>query len=405
MPSSTNERPTTSRAEEAPRYGLAAWTYRSDELQELEYTNVFLRSWQFVCHASEVAAPGQYATLDMLRDSAIVVRDRAGELRAFKNVCRHRGTRLLDGRGSCKHLIQCPYHGWTYDFDGRLAGVPERPTIPGLDRGKLGLLEIEIEVFLGLVFVRFEAGGPSVAEMWGDYGDLLRPYRIEDMEPAGETMTEVWNCNWKTAVENNLENYHIPLGHPGYDRMLDSDLLGFMNEEGVAGSESVLAREASIYPTERMYQHLAPRALADRLGEKQRSTWTFFTMPPNMGVDVYPDSADIFQILPLTAETCMLRYPIFKRRDETREERLLRYLNMRINRQVAVEDKALSERVQAGLATAGYTPGPLSDIELPIFDLHERLRAAIPAIGLPSAPPQGELAATGGQLALPVAAE
>lgn len=114
------------------------------------------------------------------------------------------------------------------------------------------------------------------------------------MEPAGEITTEIWNCNWKAAVENNLENYHIPLGHPGYDRLLDNDLMDFSNANGVSGSRSVLKDEPSSNPTERLYQRLAPEVLTD-LPEKTRRTWLFFAMLPNTGVDVYPDCMDVFQ--------------------------------------------------------------------------------------------------------------
>ncbi|MEX0922481.1 MAG: aromatic ring-hydroxylating dioxygenase subunit alpha [Rhodovibrionaceae bacterium] len=371
-------------------YGLPAWAYRNAELLDLEYQHVILPSWQFACHANEIKTAGDYVTFDLGRDSVIVMRDKDQGLRAFKNVCRHRGARLLDGSGSCRGAIVCPYHGWSYGFDGSLEGTPNKESFPGLVKQDHGLLEVELEVFSGLVFVRLAGEGPSLKEMWGDYAELLAPYGIDEMEPLGGSWTETWNCNWKIAVDNNLENYHVPIGHPGYHRMLDNDLQGFMNAYGVSGSKSVLRDKPSHNWTERFYQELAPEAL-DHLDEETRRTWFFFSMPPNIGLDIYPDSFDVFQILPLTAETCVARAVIYARPGSGREERLLQYLNQRINRQVGYEDQELCERVQQGMGAHGYEPGPLAILESGVRDFHDRIRAAVPAVNLEEEPAPGTL--------------
>ena len=203
--------------------------------------------------------------------------------------------------------------------------------------------------------------------------------------PLEQPWVESWNCNWKVGVDNNLENYHVPVGHPGYNRMLDSDIAGFINRHGVAGSKSTLREKPSSNWAERMYQQMAPGLNAD-LPEEIRSSWLFFTMPPNIGIDIYGDSMDIFQFLPQTAETCTVRYPIFVRPDASREMKVLRYLNARINRQVSAEDKELSERVQVGLNSHGFEFGPLSSYEHCIHDFHDRVREACPVTLPPKAP-------------------
>ncbi|MGF7161946.1 phenylpropionate dioxygenase-like ring-hydroxylating dioxygenase large terminal subunit [Rhodoligotrophos appendicifer] len=378
-------------------FGLPAWTYRSKELLDLEYKRLILTSWQFACHVNQLRAQGDYVVLDLLRDSVIVMRDRKNELRAFQNVCRHRGARLLEGTGRCKATIVCPYHGWSYGLDGRLAGVPSRESFPGLQKEDYGLNEVDLEVFHGLVFVRIAGDGPSVKEMFGPYSDLLEPYRIEDMVPVGDIYSETWAANWKVGVDNNLESYHVPIGHPGYHRMLDNDLMGFINEHGVAGAKSTLRARPSSNWVERMYQELAPDAFM-HLPEEVRSTWMFFTMPPNLGIDIYPDSIDVLQILPRTAETSQVHMPVFVRPGGGREERILQYLNGRINMQVTHEDRELSERVQLGLSAHGYTPGPLSAIESCILDFHDRIRKAIPATMLEEEPAAGTLAAVDAEL-------
>ena len=119
--------------------GLPAWTYRNAELLELEYERLILPTWQFVCHINQVKQPGDFATLDLMRDSIIVMRGKDQVLRAFTNVCRHRGSKLLDGSGNCKHRITCPYHAWSYNLDGSLSGVPSEQTFPNLDKKQFGL--------------------------------------------------------------------------------------------------------------------------------------------------------------------------------------------------------------------------------------------------------------------------
>ena len=369
--------------------GLPAWTYRNTELLDLEYERVILPSWQFVCHANQVKEPGDYATLDLMRDSIIVMRGKDGVLRAFSNVCRHRGSKLLEGAGQCRARITCPYHGWSYKLDGSLAATPSEATFPGLDKSQFGLKPVELEILMGLVFVRVVGGGPSLKEMWGEYVDLLAPFRIEEMVPRQAAPTiDTWNANWKVVTDNNLENYHVPVGHPGYHRMLDNDLGGFMNQHGVAGSKSMLRDKLSSNWSEQLYQKLAPQALTDMSGDTAK-TWLFFSMPPNIGIDIYPDSMDVFQMLPRTAETSISRYSVFVHPNETRELKALRYLNGRINRQVTSEDRTLSERVQTGLASHGYEPGPLSTYEYAIHDFHDRIRAACPVTLLPKAPRAG----------------
>lgn len=372
--------------------GLPAWTYFNNELTDLEYERLILPSWQFVCHVNQLKNPGDFATLDMMRDSVLVMRGKDGALRAFMNVCRHRASKLLDGEGNCPGRIRCPYHGWSYAQDGQLKAVPSEHTFPGMKKADFGLKPVEMEVILGLVFVRLVSGGPSLAEMWKDFIDMARPYRLEEMELVDTPWIGSWNCNWKVAVDNNLENYHVPIGHPGYHRMLDNDLMGEINEHGVAVSESVLRDRPSPVWSERMYQAMAPEVLTD-LPEKTRRTWLFFSMVPNIGIDIYPDSMDVFQILPQTAETCLMRYPVYCRPDDRRETKVLRYLNARINRQVGHEDRELSERVQTGLRSNGYEPGPLSAYEHAIKDFHDRIRAACPVTRLAEAPAPGALRA------------
>jgi phenylpropionate dioxygenase-like ring-hydroxylating dioxygenase large terminal subunit len=370
---------------------LPAWTYLNAELLELEYERVILPSWQFVCHQNQVREAGDFATLDLWRDSIIVMRGKDGTLRAFQNACRHRGAKLLDGDGTCKHRITCPYHAWSYQLDGQLAAVPSEKTFPGLDKSQLGLKELELEVFCGLVFVRIAGSGPMIAEQWGDLANELAPHRIEEMVPAeGVQISEEWACNWKVALDNYLDNYHVPFGHPGLHRLMDNELACTINRHGISFSKSVIRERESQVWSERMYQRLAPHVFGD-LPEQVRATWLFGFMPANIGFDVFSDSMDVFQILPIGATKCVIRTPLFVRPGARRGAQAMQYLANRINLQIGHEDKALCERVQAGLSSYNYQPGPLSEYEMPVKDMHARLRAACPVVTQKERPMDGTL--------------
>ncbi|MDH4072821.1 MAG: Rieske (2Fe-2S) protein, partial [Gammaproteobacteria bacterium] len=128
---------------------LAPWTYKNPELFELEYESMFLMRWQFVGHVNDVPDVGDYLTCNIGPENVIVIRGKDKQLRAFLNVCRHRASRILEGNGTCKGVIRCPYHGWTYRLDGSLMAIPQEENFPGIDRAQYGLHGIQLEVFHG----------------------------------------------------------------------------------------------------------------------------------------------------------------------------------------------------------------------------------------------------------------
>ena len=174
---------------------------------------------QVVCHESEIANPGEWRTIDFLGESVIVIRGDDGEVRAFTNVCRHRGSRLVDGEGGCAKVLTCPYHAWSYARDGRLVGVMHRHEYPGLQTEKLGLVPVALEHWRGFLFVRLEEGLPSVPEMMAPYEHEVAPYRFEDLRAIGRVTLRPRDLNWKTIADNYSDHLHIPVGHPGLTRL------------------------------------------------------------------------------------------------------------------------------------------------------------------------------------------
>jgi phenylpropionate dioxygenase-like ring-hydroxylating dioxygenase large terminal subunit len=371
-------------------HALPAWVYNHPEMTRLEHERILLPSWQIVCHVNSIPKAGDYATFDLGPESVLVLRDRDGSIRGFHNVCRHRGARLLDGAGNCAAAITCPYHGWTYRHDGGLIGMPLRESFPGLDRAELGLRPVAVDTAFGFVFVCLatpaQGGRPApVAATWGRLGEELAPYHLEDMVPLGPISSDVWHVDWKIAMDNYLESYHVPIGHPGLFRMFTPDYDDAASVPGVARGLSWLRENRSSRWSEGLYQSLIGRA-ATHLPEAERRCWRFYSALPNLGIDIFPDQIDFFQVLPAGPGKCIIRGALFGLPDATRELRAVRFLSNRINAAVNAEDKWLCERVQRGLASASYRPGPLSQLENSLLEFHNLLRARIPEVALADAP-------------------
>src|SRR4030095_19997 len=121
---------------------LPGWFYHDPEFFAVEMKRLIRPAWQIVCHASDIPSPGDWQTLDFLGESVLVMRGAGDRIRAFANVCRHRGSRLVDGTGGCARRLTCPYHGWTYAADGRLMGVAHKEDFTGLHLAPWGLLPV-----------------------------------------------------------------------------------------------------------------------------------------------------------------------------------------------------------------------------------------------------------------------
>lgn len=365
---------------------LPGWLYYDSEFFEAEKV-AFLRSApQVVCHESDIAEPGEWQSLDYLGESVIVIRGDDGKARAFANVCRHRGSRLVDGTGGCAKVLTCPYHAWSYARDGQLVGVPHRSDYPELDPSGLGLFPVAVETWRGFLFVTLEPGAPSVAEMMAPYEAEVAPYRFEDLRAIGRVTLRPRPLNWKTIADNYSDHLHIPIGHPGLTRLFERNYR-IEASEHVDRMEGDLVEKPSSNPSERAYQHFLPQA--DHLPPSHRRKWLYYKLFPNVAFDIYPDQVDFMQFLPASGTETVIREISYALPDERREMKAARYLNWRINRRVNAEDTELITRVQLGMQSARYEPGPLGKSEVCLRSFARKLRRLVPQARLGSPPPSG----------------
>src|SRR5688572_17240355 len=236
---------------------LSGWLYHDPGFFEAEKRAFLRASPQIVCHSSDIAEPGAWQKLDYLGESIIVIRGDDRVARAFANVCRHRGSQLVDGESGCAKVLTCPYHAWSYARDGRLVGVPHRNEYPGLEMDKLGLKPVDLEEWRGFLFVRLDQGLPTVAQMMAPYEEEIAPYRFEDLRAIGRVTLRQRELNWKTIADNYSDHLHIPIGHPGLTRLFARSY-AIEVQEWVDRMEGQLVEEDSVNPSERAYQLQLP---------------------------------------------------------------------------------------------------------------------------------------------------
>ena len=375
------------------RSGLPGWAYFSQELFELECETLFKTHWQFVCHVNEAADIGAYVTFDVAGERALVIRGHDGILRAFHNLCRHRGSRIVpDVRGVCNKAMVCPYHGWAYNLDGGLRGIANRDTFPPMQADKWGLKPLEMEIWNGLVFIRFQAGPqPAVAEILARFDDEVAPYDLANMVPTdSNSMDDLLPVNWKSVRDVDNEGYHVRQAHPGLHQLYGN---GYFDEPYANGTSRSVGTFNEAYGhrwSVRKYREILPEA--DNLPREQQRQWIYFGMFPNFVLGLYPDSVIYYQEVPQSAEQTVQRGMCYRRRDESREMKAARYLSGRIDRDTADEDQMLMVWSCEATKSSAYDGVIFSDLEYGVKTYHDHLRQLLPVMAQPVPPASGQMA-------------
>jgi len=377
---------------EDERGGLPWWTYFNPELLEIEKEDLFRRCWQLACHVNDVPEPGHYRCFDVVGERALIVRGADGKVRAFHNVCRHRGSRVVAAdQGRCKGAIVCPFHGWSYNLDGSLRAVRQPKSLPSLDPASHGLVPLEFEVWHGLVFVRFVASAqPSVATLMAPFEEEVAAYRISEMKPLGRTSSEELAVNWKAVRDVDNEGYHVAMAHPSLQDLYGRRYLDDRHLRGVSRSFAPFNENESRRWSTRLYRKVLPEAT--HLPPSHRRAWLYLGLFPNVVLTLYPDSFGFYQEYPLGIDRTLQRAATYGLPDDRREMRAARYLSRRIDRATSAEDHQLIEWSWEAMQSSGFSGYILSDLEVGVRDYHDRLREMIPVTALEEEPRAGRVA-------------
>ncbi len=340
--------------------GIPPVCYADDALLTLEQRAVFLEGWVGLGRADRWPDPGDYSALDIAGEPVIVVRNRAGELKAFANSCRHRGSQILAGDGNCSK-IKCPFHWWTYDLDGRLKVYSRMEKADDFDAADYGLVEFSVAERDGFAWLSFNESPVSIDDWLGDFTSLHQPWNLEQWRSTRVREFDA-DCNWKTFIEVFNEYYHLPMVHPDSINWLypEPDAADATNGQYTSQFGATEGASALLEQAQQFALPVAP-SLHGREAMGTRYTWVY----PNITFALSQDSMWIYQAFPLTAGRCRviqtICFPGASVSMDDFEERAEHYYE-RIDAAVA-EDLPFLQQQQVGLDSRFARQGRFSALE------------------------------------------
>ena len=374
------------------RAGLPPWTYHSPDLFDLERRFVILNHWQVAGHVNDIPAPGDWLAFDLLGERAVVMRGQDGQVRAFHNLCRHRGARVVAGRqGACRGAVVCPFHGWVYNLDGSLRGAAQPDSFGRLDRSQFALKQIEMEVFHGFIFLRFLPGPQaSVARLLAPFDPIFAAYGAAGMLPVQSASWEAeLPVNWKSVRDVDNEGYHVALAHPALQDLYGRNYRDLFLEDGLSVSVGRFGDRPGRRWSVRHYVRHAPER--PDLPPHLRRAWTYFGLFPNTVFAFTPEGAQFYHDLPRAVDRTLLTGRSYRLAHETRKQQLARYLAARIDRDTSAEDQQLTVWSNESMKSSAFDGFHLSDLEWGLRRHHDRLRALLPVMRRADPPSDEEL--------------
>ena len=277
-----------------PILPVAAYTAR--EWFDREQERIFSRTWACAGFAEDVSEPGQYVAVQAGLNNIFIVMGRDRRLRAFHNICRHRGTQLLRAVGKTQRAIVCPYHDWTYDLEGCLISVPSQDSqFPGVDLDGVSLKKASVDLWRGMLWVHPDENAGSIMEWFGAVEPHLGPHQVEDLAEYAEGRTDhVIEANWKIVVENYIDGYHLAHLHSGTLAMYDHARI----ESGFVGPHFAF-REPLAPEYAQDVEKNSPYPLV--IPAEQAGAWVPMLFP-GIGLAETENSWSLFHVIPLAPE-------------------------------------------------------------------------------------------------------
>ncbi len=349
--------------------GLSNSHYTSDDVFEAEREPLWFRNWAGICVASEIPEAGDAKPVEFLGVPLFALRGRDGKIRVFQNVCRHRGMILVTEPRKIEGAIRCPYHSWCYRHDGSLVatphvGGPGYNSHAALDRETLGLIEVPSHVWMDVVFVNLSGTAPPFEEL---HAKLIERWREFDVPlfhgGAGSTFTLECRTNWKLAVENYCESYHLPWVHPAlnsYSRL--EDHYNIIEAGNFAGQGTKVYRQISdddgrVFPD------------FPNLSEAWDTAGEYLTVTPNVMLGVQRDHVFAIVLEPVGARVTREHIHLYYAASDTPDN--LRAKNADLWRQVFTEDIGVVEGMQAARGAPGFDGGRFSpEMDAPTHEFH-----------------------------------
>ena len=345
-------------------YTLPADWYIDPGVLRLEHERIFRHAWQYAGRLDQVSRPGDYFTCRAGLVPVLVTRDRAGVVRGFVNVCRHRGSEVVRDAAGHRETLQCHYHAWTYDLDGSLRAAPRSEREPGFDRSDYSLIPVQVDTWGPFVFVNPDQEASPLLETLAELPELVASAGIDVDGLRFQLRSEYeLEANWKVACENFLECYHCAVAHPGFSAVVDVSPDAYRLEL----SETFSSQFGPVRSD--------GKGSYDASGEVARGQFHFLW--PNVKINIMPGrpNLSIGPVLPVGTERAagFLDYFFAEDADEDWIKGLLEF-----DDQVGSEDKTLVESVQRGLRSGMVERGRLLlNSEQLIHDFQRRVAEAL----------------------------
>ncbi len=330
-------------------YTLPGAWYTDPDVFARERDHIFRRAWQYVGLAEQVTRPGDFFTVRLGAVPVVVLRDEQSALRAFVNVCRHRGSELVLAERGQRATLQCHYHAWTYNLDGSLRAAPGMKDEPGFDRAAFPLISLPVETWGPFIFVNPDRHAAPLASVLGELPALVAATGL-DLAGLKRRVRRTYEiaANWKAVVDNYLECYHCPVAHPSFCDLIDvndyvvteydhfSTQTGALKASAVAGKSNHHPYDTSGGVREGFYAYL----------------WPSFT------INIYPGPGNVSLnlFLPLAVDRTLAVYD-YCLADAVSDEQVRDFVTF-ID-QVQEEDIVLCESVQRGLGSGYFQCGKL----------------------------------------------
>ena len=309
---------------------------------DVEREQIFRRSWQYLCHEQTLGEPGSYMAASVADRSIVAIRGEDGVLRAFYNVCKHRGHELLKGEGRTR-LITCPYHAWAYNLDGRLYQARRSELIENFDPGRVFLTPVRVEVFSHLVFVNLDPEAAPLVDQTEDLVHEVTRYAPDlDSLVFALRLTYTVHANWKAVVDNFLECYHCPVAHRDFVSLVEMDTYK-VTAHGIWSSHMARAgrRENQAYG----------------VGEASVTDHAVWYLWPNTTLMRYPGRGNfmVWRFIPAGPEETYEEFDFFFESAPPTEPEMeaIRF----IDEVLQPEDIGLVESVQRGMRTPAFERG------------------------------------------------
>jgi glycine betaine catabolism A len=360
--------------------------YWDPEILQTEFDQFYYRNWLCVGRVEDFPDTGDFQTRQVGRESVLLVRDAAGSIRGYYNLCRHRGTRVvLETSGKGARSFICPYHAWSYDVNGRLIGAPHMRGQEDFDRKDYGLLPIRVDTWGGFVWVNLEPNGPSLTESLGPFFQRFDRFPLAQLRLGGRQVYEV-EANWKIIVENFSECYHCAPVHPSLNRLTpylsgDNDA-SFQQKNGRSLFSGGFMEFAQDFQSMTRTGYTSRPLISGMTADDKKRVY-YYVLFPNTFFSLHPDYLMIHHGWPVSPSHTRVENEFYFAPEAVADPRFDPSDAVGLWDEINRQDWKVCELVQEGMASRAWNGGRYSDQEELVRDFDEFVLDEYGRLGFP----------------------